>query len=161
MKLHIHILTKHAFYLPILTLKWSQELLYNLLMLSALSSALKPKKSVNWLQENMGVFMQCRLKKHLMEEKINPTQKYSYQKFSLFIIVITTCCICRHSSDSSNPQIVSTWGRVSGWVEWVRRFHKYPVILTLTGQKRITPKVCLTSEHKYCLNQQTFVPIGG
>lgn len=31
--------------------------------------------------------MQCRLKKHLMEEKINPTQKYSYQKFSLFIIV--------------------------------------------------------------------------
>lgn len=74
-------------HLPILTLKWSQELLYNLLMLSALSSALKPKKSVNWLQENMGVFMQCKLMKHLMEEKINPTQKYSYQKFSLFIIV--------------------------------------------------------------------------
>lgn len=64
------------------------------------------------------------------------------------------------SLNSSNPQIVLTWGPVSGWVEWVRRFHKYPVILTLNGQKRITPKVCLTSEHKYCHNQQNCVPRG-
>lgn len=37
-------------------LKWSQELLYNLLMVSALSSALKHKQSVNCLQGNMGVY---------------------------------------------------------------------------------------------------------
>lgn len=92
-----------------------------------------------------------------MEEKINPTKK----KIILSKVFCWPPVVDWLSSlNSSNPQIVLTWGPVSGWVEWVRRFHKYPVILTLNGQKRITPKVCLTSEHKYCHNHQTCVPRG-
>lgn len=58
-------------------------------MVSALSSALKHKESVNCLQGNMGVPMQCRLKKHLMEEKVNPTKK-KYHLIKSFLLA--TCC---------------------------------------------------------------------